>query len=150
MLLASAAHMAAAVADCARCPLSSLPLPQLNTDSQTPLLPSPPQPTLTYLYQLIEARLASYHPLLSLAGRLDVVLAHAQRAQQGTGAALAAADGPLVSPWHGACPVVIACTQGMAPWQGGAGWLLAERPRSPAFYHSPCLHPFTDCLLKHS
>ncbi|GAB4813616.1 hypothetical protein N2152v2_000662 [Parachlorella kessleri] len=58
------------------------------------------QGTLAHLYQIIEARLASYHSLLSLAGRLDVVLAHAQRASGGAADAAAAAggaiDGPLV------------------------------------------------------
>lgn len=38
------------------------------------------QGTLGYLYQLIEARLASYQPLLALSGRLDLVLANARRA----------------------------------------------------------------------
>ena len=38
------------------------------------------QGTLGYLYQLIEARLASYQPLLALSGRLDLVLANAHRA----------------------------------------------------------------------
>lgn len=34
---------------------------------------------LTYLYQIIESRLSSYQPLLSLNGRLDLVLANATR-----------------------------------------------------------------------
>ena len=41
------------------------------------------QGTLGYLYQLIEARLASYQPLLALSGRLDLVLANAKRASGG-------------------------------------------------------------------
>lgn len=57
------------------------------------------QGTLAYLYQIIEARLASYHSLLALAGRLDVVLAHAQRAAGGGGAEVVGPtpDAPLVS-----------------------------------------------------
>jgi U3 small nucleolar RNA-associated protein 5 len=39
-----------------------------------------PGGALGRLYQLIEARLASYHPLLALNGRLDLVLANAARA----------------------------------------------------------------------
>jgi U3 small nucleolar RNA-associated protein 5 len=42
--------------------------------------------TLGALYQLIEARMAAYQPLLALSGRLDLVLANAQRAQRGGGA----------------------------------------------------------------
>lgn len=41
------------------------------------------QGTLGYLYQLIEARLASYQPLLALSGRLDLVLANAKRSVGG-------------------------------------------------------------------
>ena len=43
------------------------------------------QGTLGYLYQLIEARLASYQSLLALSGRLDLVLANARRAHGGDG-----------------------------------------------------------------
>uniref|UniRef100_A0A1D1ZX85 Small-subunit processome Utp12 domain-containing protein n=1 Tax=Auxenochlorella protothecoides TaxID=3075 RepID=A0A1D1ZX85_AUXPR len=52
------------------------------------------QPVLGRLHQAVEARLATYQPLLSLAGRLDLVLAQAQtaqRAQQAAGAAPAPA-----------------------------------------------------------
>lgn len=55
------------------------------------------QHTLAYLYQLIESRLASYQSLLALAGRLDVVLAHAQRAATADVVQSSAFDGPLVT-----------------------------------------------------
>ncbi len=52
---------------------------------------------MTGLYQAIEARLALYKPLVSLQGRLDLVLAQAAPADP-----LSAhlAQGPLVSPPH--------------------------------------------------
>ena len=54
--------------------------------------------TLGHLYQLIEARLASYQPLLALSGRLDLVLAHAKKAgaEVGTGGG-GGVNGPLVT-----------------------------------------------------
>jgi len=60
------------------------------------------QGTLGYLYQLIEARLASYQPLLALSGRLDLVLANARRAagtqdDDDDGDAYPGATGPLVT-----------------------------------------------------
>lgn len=53
------------------------------------------QASLTGLYQAIEARLALYKPLLSLQGRLDLVLAQAAPADP---LASQLAQGPLVSP----------------------------------------------------
>jgi U3 small nucleolar RNA-associated protein 5 len=60
------------------------------------------QGTLGYLYQLIEARLASYQPLLALSGRLDLVLANARRAagtqdDDDDDDAYPGASGPLVT-----------------------------------------------------
>jgi U3 small nucleolar RNA-associated protein 5 len=60
------------------------------------------QGTLGYLYQLIEARLASYQPLLALSGRLDLVLANARRASgaqddEDDDDAYPGATGPLVT-----------------------------------------------------
>ena len=52
------------------------------------------QASLTGLYQAIEARLALYKPLLSLQGRLDLVLAQAAPADP---LASQLAQGPLVS-----------------------------------------------------
>ena len=43
------------------------------------------QNTLGYLYQLIEARLASYQPLLALSGRLDLVLSSSRVAAAAAG-----------------------------------------------------------------
>lgn len=51
---------------------------------------------LGHLYQLIEARLASYQPLLALSGRLDLVLAHSKKAGADAGSG-GAANGPLVT-----------------------------------------------------
>lgn len=46
----------------------------------------------------VEARLSSYQPLLSLSGRLDVVIAGARRAAgQGEGAVGVGSAGPLVT-----------------------------------------------------
>jgi hypothetical protein len=46
----------------------------------------------------VEARLSSYQPLLSLSGRLDVVIAGARRAVgQGEGATGVGSAGPLVT-----------------------------------------------------
>jgi U3 small nucleolar RNA-associated protein 5 len=53
--------------------------------------------TLGHLYQLIEARLASYQPLLALSGRLDLVLAHSKKAGAGGGIGGAGPNGPLVT-----------------------------------------------------
>jgi U3 small nucleolar RNA-associated protein 5 len=54
-----------------------------------------PGGALGRLYQLIEARLASYHPLLALNGRLDLVLANAARAAgAGGGVGADAPNGP--------------------------------------------------------
>ena len=89
---------------CARCWLAPVfspthPAPVATLQCPVALRPASVQSTLSYLYQLIEARLASYQPLLSLAGRLDVVLAHAQAAAGASAdaAARTPADAPLVS-----------------------------------------------------
>eukprot|EP00887_Chlorella_sp_A99_P001574 scaffold8.g1574.t1 len=65
------------------------------------------QASLNYLYQLIEARLAAFQPLLALSGRLDVLLVHAKCELPGAAGHMVAADGPLVMAEVGANEVAV-------------------------------------------